>query len=161
MLEEPENHLSHVNMKKLIQRIKKSENKQLFVATHSNLISTRLDLRKSILLNSNSNEPVLLNDLKEDTAKFFMKAPDNNILEFIMSDKVILVEGDAEYILMQCFYEKVTNEKPEDSNIHILSVGGTSFKRYLDIAKLLQIKTCVIRDNSFVVCFSFFCSFTN
>jgi predicted ATP-dependent endonuclease of OLD family len=147
LLEEPENHLSHINMKKLIQRIKKSENKQLFVATHSNLISTRLDLRKSILLNSNSNEPVLLSDLKEDTAKFFMKAPDNNILEFIMSDKVILVEGDAEYILMQCFYEKVTNEKPEDSNIHILSVGGTSFKRYLDIAKLLQIKTCVIRDN--------------
>jgi len=147
LLEEPENHLSHVNMKKLIQRIKKSENKQLFIATHSNLISTRLDLRKSILLNSNSNEPVLLNDLKEDTAKFFMKAPDNNILEFIMSDKVILVEGDAEYILMQRFYEKVTNERPEDSNIHILSVGGTSFKRYLDIAKLLQIKTCVIRDN--------------
>lgn len=147
LLEEPENHLSHVNMKKLIQRIKKSENKQLFVTTHSNLISSRLDLRKSILLNSNSNQPILLNDLKEDTAKFFMKAPDNNILEFIMSDKVILVEGDAEYILMQCFYEKVTNEKPEDSNIHILSVGGTSFKRYLDIAKLLQIKTCVIRDN--------------
>lgn len=33
------------------------------------------------------------------------------------------------------------------SDVHILSVDGTSFKRYLDIARLLGIKTAVIRDN--------------
>lgn len=147
LLEEPENHLSHINMKKLIRRINESENKQLFIATHSNLISTRLDLRKAIMLNSNSERPTLLEDLPADTSKFFMKAPDNNILEYILSKKVLLVEGDAEFILMEAFYEKVTGEKIEDSNIHIISVGGTSFKRYLDIAKLLEIKTAVIRDN--------------
>lgn len=92
LLEEPENHLSHVNMKKLIQRISISPEKQLFIATHNNLISSRLDLRKAIMLNSNSSTPALLKDLPEDTAKFFMKAPDNNILEFILSNKVILVE---------------------------------------------------------------------
>ena len=147
LIEEPENHLSHINMKKLIQRIASSNQKQLFIATHNNLVSTRLDLRKTILLNSNSHIPVLLKDLSEDTAKFFIKAPDNNILEFILSNKVILVEGDAEYILMESFYYNVTGEKIENSNIHIISVGGTSFKRYLEIAKLLEIKTAVIRDN--------------
>ncbi|WP_271425241.1 ATP-dependent nuclease [Aequorivita sinensis] len=147
LLEEPENHLSHINMKKLIRRINESENKQLFIATHSNLISTRLDLRKAIMLNSNSPRPTLLEELPADTSKFFMKAPDNNILEYILSKKVLLVEGDAEFILMEAFYEKLTNEKIEDSDIHIISVGGTSFKRYLDIAKLLNIKTAVIRDN--------------
>lgn len=147
LLEEPENHLSHINMKKLIQRINESENKQLFIATHSNLISTRLDLRKALMLNSNSSQPIPLNAIPEDTAKFFMKAPDNNILELILSNKVILVEGDAEFILMEAFYKKITNEKLENSDIHIISVGGTSFKRYLDIAKLLGIKTAVIRDN--------------
>jgi len=147
LIEEPENHLSHINMKKLIQRIANSENKQLLIATHNNLISTRLDLRKSILLNSNSSIPVLLNDLTEETAKFFIKAPDNNILEFILSEKVILVEGDAEYILMDIFFNKVIEGKIENSNIHIISVGGTSFKRYLEISKLLKIKTAVIRDN--------------
>ena len=30
---------------------------------------------------------------------------------------------------------------------HIISVGGTSFKRHLEIAKFLKIKTAVIRDN--------------
>ena len=147
LLEEPENHLSHINMKKLIQRINESENKQLFIATHSNLISTRLDLRKAVMLNSNSSQPVPLIAIPEDTAKFFMKAPDNNILEYILSKNVILVEGDAEFILLEAFYKKVTNDRFEDSEIHIISVGGTSFKRYLDVAKLLNIKTAVIRDN--------------
>ena len=147
LIEEPENHLSHVNMKKLIRKICESADKQLFIATHNDLISTRLDLRKSILLNSNNPEPVMLNDLPEDTAKFFIKAPDNNVLEFILSPKVILVEGDAEYILMDIFFQRIAQEKQEDSGVHVISVGGTSFKRFLDLARLLNIKTAVIRDN--------------
>ncbi len=99
------------------------------------------------MLNSNSTEPVPLNKLPKDTAKFFMKAPDNNILEYILSKKVILVEGDAEFILLDAFYKNVAGENLEDSDIHTISVGGTSFKRYLDITKLLGIKTAVIRDN--------------
>jgi len=147
LLEEPENHLSHVNMKKLVQRIANSKNKQLFVATHSNLISARLDLRKAIMLNSNSSAPALLKDLPEQTATFFMKAPDNNILEFILSRKVILVEGDAEFILIDALYNNLHADSLESSDIHVISVGGTSFKRYLDLAKILNIKTAVIRDN--------------
>jgi len=90
---------------------------------------------------------VLLKDLSEDTAKFFMKAPNNKILEFILSEKVVLVEGDAEYILMDTLFQKIALQKPEDARVHVISVGGTSFKRYLDLAKLLHIKTAVIRDN--------------
>jgi putative ATP-dependent endonuclease of the OLD family len=147
LLEEPENHLSHINMKKLIHRIQEPSEKQIFIATHSNLVSARLDLRKCILLNSSSTNPTSLADLSEPTAEFFMKAPDNNILEFILSKKVVLVEGDAEYILAEAFYKKITNVAPEDSDTHIISVGGTSFKRYLELARLLKIKTAVIRDN--------------
>lgn len=147
LLEEPENHLSHTNMKKLINRISNSEAKQIFIATHNSLISTRLDLRNTILLNSNSASPITLEALSEDTAKFFMKAPDNNILEFILSSKVILVEGDAEYILIGALYESVTARALEDDDVHIISVGGTSFKRYLDLAKLLNIRVAVVRDN--------------
>jgi predicted ATP-dependent endonuclease of OLD family len=147
LLEEPENHLSHTNMKKLVQKISSSEDKQIFIATHSNLISTRLDLRKSILLNSTTTTPLKLNYLPEDTAKFFIKAPDNNILEFILSKKVVLVEGDAEYILAEVLFKNTTSEDLQNQDIHIISVDGTSFKRYLDIAKILGIKTAVVRDN--------------
>lgn len=147
LLEEPENHLSHTNMKRLIGRISEAQAKQIFIATHNSLISTRLDLRKSILLNSSALDPVLLKDLPEDTAKFFMKAPDNNVLEFILSSKVILVEGDAEYILIDAIYNNATGSTLEADDVHVISVGGTSFKRYLDLAKLLNIRTAVIRDN--------------
>ena len=147
LLEEPENHLSHGNMKRLIQKISASNSKQIFVATHNDLVSTRLDLRKSILLNSTTTKVLKLANLPEETAKYFIKAPDNNILEFILSKKVILVEGDAEYILAETLYKKSTGNEINENDIHIISVDGTSFKRYLDIAKILNIKTAVIRDN--------------
>lgn len=147
LLEEPENHLSHINMLNLIERINESKNKQLFIATHNNLISSRLDLRNSILLNSNSNVSINLKHITESTAKFFIKSPTNNILEFILSKKVLLVEGDAEYILTEKFFEIITRVKPNQANIHIISVGGTSFKRYMEVANLLKIKCAVVRDN--------------
>lgn len=148
LLEEPENHLSHSNMKKLIQKILESNNKQLLIATHNSLISTRLDLRKTIFLNSTSITPFVLKDLPEDTAKFFIKAPDNNVLEFVLSKKVILVEGDAEFILIDSLYSKASGGTSLiEDGVHVISIGGTSFKRYLDIAQLLKIKTAVIRDN--------------
>ncbi|MFL9835532.1 ATP-dependent nuclease [Chryseobacterium terrae] len=147
LLEEPENHLSHINMKKMVKEIEIASQKQIFIATHSNMLSTRLDLRKSILLNSNSEHPILLDNVKDSTAKFFMKAPDNNLLDFILSKKALLVEGDAEYMLLESFFKKHTGISAESADVHIISVDGTSFKRYLDISQKLGIKTAVIRDN--------------
>lgn len=147
LLEEPENHLSHCNMNLLISRIANNDSKQVFITTHNSLICSRLDLRKAIIINSTSNNPIKLSSLPSQTADFFMKAPNHNILEFILSNKVILVEGDAEYILIDAFFEKTHGLKISDSGVHIISVGGTSFKRYLDIARLLSIKTAVVRDN--------------
>lgn len=146
LLEEPENHLSHTTMNRLIDRIAQSANKQLFIATHSSLISSRLDLRKAILLSA-AGRHARLNKLPEDTAKFFVKAPDNNVLEFTLSKKVILVEGDAEFILLEALYKNHTGSSLKKDGVHVISVGGTSFKRYLDLAKLLHVRTAVIRDN--------------
>lgn len=147
LLEEPENHLSHSNMKLLVSKISNTHQNQIIIATHSSLISTRLDLRKSILINSSSKKPVTLKNLSNSTAKFFMKAPDNNILELVLSSKVILVEGDAEYMLIDAMYSKETGRSLESDNVHVISVGGTSFKRYMELARELGIRTAVVRDN--------------
>lgn len=147
LIEEPENHLSHGNMKKLIEKISRTKGRQIFIATHSSLVSTRLNLQKAILLNSSSDMPISLKDLEDDTSKFFMKAPNTNILEFVLSRKNILVEGNAEYILIKKMFEKSTEQRLDKSDIHVISVGGLSFKRYLKVAKLLKIKTAVITDN--------------
>ncbi|WP_336246466.1 MULTISPECIES: TOPRIM nucleotidyl transferase/hydrolase domain-containing protein [unclassified Alteromonas] len=59
----------------------------------------------------------------------------------------MLVEGDAEYILMGALYAKATARTLEEDGVHIISVGGTSFKRYMELARTLEIRTAVVRDN--------------
>ena len=149
LLEEPENHLSQVHMRKLIERIRASVKKQLFVATHSSFIATRLNLKKVIILSEESpSRPASLKDLSKSTAKFFMKAPDNNVLELALCKKAILVEGDAEFILMEALYRLSASGSSLDADgVHVISVDGTSFKRYFELAKQLGIKVAAIRDN--------------
>jgi putative ATP-dependent endonuclease of OLD family len=147
LLEEPENHLSYLNMKKLIDQISRVTKSQVFVATHSSYICSRLGLSKAILFGHPSEKPVRLEDVPSDTAEFFIKAPDNNLLEFILSPKSILVEGDAEYILLDPLYKNITGQDIENGLVSVISVDGTSFARYLDIAKLLGNQVAVITDN--------------
>jgi putative ATP-dependent endonuclease of OLD family len=77
-----------------------------------------------------------------------MKAPDNRVLQFVLSPRVILVEGDAEFLLIDALYK---NQPPRCSmdkdGVHLISVGGTSFKHYLALAGILGIRTAVVRDN--------------
>src|SRR5699024_8166228 len=73
--------------------------------------------------------------------------PDNNILNFILSDKAILVEGDAEYILLDSIYKKQNSNEMYEDNITLISCNGLTFKRYLEIAQLLKKKVVVITDN--------------
>lgn len=145
LIEEPENHLSFLNMHKLIEMIEINLGKQTFIATHSNMIASRLDLSNIVLLSNSSY--LKLNQLSHDTARFFQKAPNTNILDFLLSTKAILVEGDAEYILMEEFYEQLTDTKPFQNDTALISCGGTTFERYLQVAKLLNKKVAVITDN--------------
>lgn len=149
LIEEPENHLSYMKMLELINLIKckGSTNRQLFISTHSDLIATRLNLKKCILFNSATSKICSLANLDEDTANFFIKAPDNNMLLFVLSNKVILVEGDAEFILLETLYKKTLNKELSSSGIGVISVDGKCFKRYLQIAKILGNKVAVITDN--------------
>ncbi|CAG9228584.1 ATP-dependent endonuclease [Paraburkholderia sabiae] len=149
LLEEPENHLSHVHTRKLVDRISHATKKQIFVATHSSMICTRLNLRKAIILNeTDPARPTSLKGLPADTAAFFMKAPDNNVLELALCKKAILVEGDAEFILMEALYKKHASGGSLDKDgVHVISVDGTSFKRYFDLARILKIRVAAIRDN--------------
>ncbi len=148
LIEEPENHLSHVNLRKLVQRVSNAQNGQLFITTHNSLISTRLELRNLLIMGKETKgSPVSLQNLGESTAKYFMKAPVASVVEFVTSDKVVLVEGPSEYMLFEKFYMAVTDCKSEQDGVHIIDIRGLSFKRYLEIASLTKSKVAVITDN--------------
>lgn len=146
LIEEPENHLSYINMKKLLNDIKETTKKQIFVTTHSSMICSRLNLNNIICLN-NSTNIMNFNDVSEDTANYFMKSPSNNILQFILAPKVILVEGAAEYVLLEKFFEMITGDNAENKEVSIIAINGLSFLRYLEIADKLNMKVAVITDN--------------
>lgn len=145
LLEEPENHLSYVNMHMLIDKIKSTQTKQTFITTHSNMISSRLDLKNAIFIKNAT--PLKLDKLSQETSSFFQKAPDTNILNFILASKVILVEGDAEFILLDSLYENAYKKNMYLNNITLIACKGKTFKRYLDLAKILNIQVAVITDN--------------
>ncbi len=148
LIEEPENHLSHVKLRDLIEKIKLSNTGQIFVTTHNSLISTRLELQNVFILQGhNIAKPLALSDLSEETAKYFMKTPPAGIIEFSLSDRIILVEGPAEYMLMDKFYKSVVGNKMETDNLQIMDILGLSFKRFLEIAKITGAKVAVITDN--------------
>ena len=146
LIEEPENHLSSNNMHKLIRMIETAEEKQTFIATHSNTIASRLNLSNVILM-GDFPKPLKLSDVDSETEKFFAKAPNSNILDFILAKKVILVEGSAEYILMNAFYEQITGHEPYEDGVSVISGGGKTFERYLKVAQPLKKTVAVITDN--------------
>lgn len=145
LLEEPENHLSHINMKRLINLIQEENKHQIFISTHNNMITSRLELSNVTFLKDSKS--TTLSDLSEDTERFFQKSPNTNLLNFLLSKKVILVEGDSEYILLNKFFELKYGENTEDNNIEIISCGGKTFKRYFELAQKLGIRVAVITDN--------------
>ena len=148
LIEEPENHLSHVKLRNLIEKIKESNSGQIFVTTHNSLISTRLELQNVFILQGeNITKPLALSDLSEETAKYFMKTPPAGIIEFSLSNRIILVEGPAEYMLMDKFYEAIVGNKMESDNVQVMDIRGLSFKRFLEIARITGAKVAVITDN--------------
>ncbi len=148
LLEEPENHLSFVNLRKMINEInEKRQNVQLIISTHSSMVATRLDLRNVLWITEGKAKS--LKNVNEDDANFFIKLARNSFLQMLLAERIILVEGITEYLLIPEFYKKIYNKTLEEDNIIIVSCEGVSYKRYLAIAKATNKKAIAITDNDY------------
>ncbi len=82
-----------------------------------------------------------------DTSDFFHKLPGYDTLRFVLSQKSILVEGDADELVVQRAYMDANEGKlPIDDEIDVISVG-LSFLRFLELATALKIPVVVATDN--------------
>lgn len=146
LIEELENHLSFSTMARLLKRIKdKCEDKQLIITTHSAYVLNKLGIDNLILVANNKS--MKLSDLDDDTRDYFEKLPGYDTLRMVLAKKSILVEGPSEELIVQRAYLDLNGHLPIEDGIDIISVRGLSFKRFLDIASLLEIKVSVITDN--------------
>ena len=145
LVEEPENHLSPIGLRKLVSMVQeRMVGCQIFIATHSSYITARLGLQQALLLGEGVKS---LAGLTADTASFFMKAPNDNLLQFVLSKRVLLVEGAAEFILMENFIRQITGRGASALGVWILSLNNLSFKRYFEVGKALGIRIAAVRDN--------------
>lgn len=145
MLEEPENHLSHINLIQLVSYIEqKNTEKQVFLTTHSSYVLNKLSIDKLCLL---SNEYVKLRDIDPSTVETLKRLPGYDTLRTILAQKVILVEGSSDELVLKKIYRDLKARLPEEDGIDIIVVRGIGFKVYLDIAKALKHPVRVVKDN--------------
>lgn len=142
LLEEPENHLSFDLARKQISKIKNIEENdvQIIVSTHSPLLASKLKVNNLRWLNEDG-KIISFNNVPKDDVQFFLKADNIDILQIILAKKVILVEGATEYIAMPDMIEKSCNNQTSDQlGFHVVSMGGSFYKRFKEIAKVTKIK---------------------
>lgn len=144
LIEEPENHLSHSKLNQLISDISTDKNgKQVIMTTHSSFVANKLGLGHLILLRE--AKVTRIKDL--DASDFFHKLPGYDTLRLVLSQKSILVEGDADELVVQRAYMDANGGKlPIDDEIDVISVG-LSFLRFLELAVALKIPVVVATDN--------------
>ena len=168
-IEEPEAHthpqMQYIfinNIKELLNESKKEKeiNLQTIITTHSSHIVAQSDFNDIKYLNKNNIGGTWCKNLKdlekdyeseEQSYKFLKQYLTLNRSEIFFSDKIILIEGDTERILLPAMLKKIDLENDEDEekllsqNISIIEVGSHSkiFDKFLDF---IQIKTLIITD---------------
>jgi len=153
LLEEPENHLSHSKLNKLVNFIKSSHGeKQIIISTHSSFVANKLGLNSLILINvdevSKSRNDFRFSELKESTQRYFEKLPGYDTLRLLLCRKAILVEGDSDELVVQKAYIlKNKGRLPIEDEIDVISVKSLAFERFLEIAKLIAQPVAVVTDN--------------
>lgn len=146
LMEEPENHLCFSTLRKMLQEIsEKQHDSQIIVATHNNMIASRLNINNVLWITDDGVKS--LSDVDSEVAKFFVKADDNAFLQLLLSQKVFLVEGATEFLLLPHFYKQLKGHTIEENGISVISCNGISYKKYLAIAKNTNKRIAVITDN--------------
>lgn len=146
LIEEPENHLSHTNLTKLISRIEAlAGSRQVFLTTHSSYVLNRLGLDKLILLHQGKRAH--LTSLPEDTVRYFKRLSGYDTLRLVLAEKLVLVEGPSDEMVFERAFRDKTDKTPIECGVDVISMAGVSLKRGLQLCAALDRQGAAIRDN--------------
>lgn len=147
LIEEPENHLSYSTMNYLISKIQeKCVAKQVILTTHSTFVLNKLGIDKVILLGE-AKKAISLTSLSKPTWEYFQKLPGYDTLRVIVAKQPILVEGPSDELILQKAYIQIKGKLPIEDGYDVIAVRSLSFKRFLEIAVLLDKAVVIVTDN--------------
>lgn len=140
-IEEPEAHLHPSMQYKFLKFLDKNkgENKvrQIFVTTHSTHITSAVKLDDIICLHNENGETlvgypgkVFLESDPKNSKKYVQRFLDATKSDMLFAQKVILVEGLAEQLLIPTL-AKYADISLEDNHIAVINVGGRYFEHFL------------------------------
>lgn len=132
-IEEPEAHLSVNNLRLVRDFIEKSASNssslvQTLISTHNPSIINKLQI--SNVLAFSGAKAISLSETSIKLVDYLRKRPNFDILKLLFANKVILVEGTTEEMLINTFLAK--NEATL-SDIDVIPIGQRGYTTFLDI----------------------------
>lgn len=142
-IEEPEAHLhpamQYKFLKFLDQNRTQNRVRQIFVSTHSTHITSAVQLDDIICLHNEQGETIVgypgkvfQDDDPKNSKKYVQRFLDATKSDMLFAQKVILVEGLAEQLLIHTL-AKYAGYSLEDNHIAVINVGGRYFEHFLSI----------------------------
>lgn len=131
-IEEPEAHLSVNNLRLVRDFIEKSSSNsgslvQTIISTHNPSIINKLKI--SNVLAFTGEKAISLSDTPTKLVDYLRKRPNFDILKLLFANKVILVEGPTEEMLISTYLSK----QPALNDIDIIPIGQRGYATFLNI----------------------------
>jgi putative ATP-dependent endonuclease of OLD family len=99
-----------------------------FISTHNPSVINKLNLSNVLVVSG--NKAINLSNVDKSLLNYLRKRPNFDILKLIFANKVILVEGPSEEMLLNSFLLKRSNYL---NNIEVISIGQKGYRTFLDI----------------------------
>ncbi|MDJ1473800.1 ATP-dependent nuclease [Xanthocytophaga flava] len=140
-IEEPEAHLHPAMQYKFLKFLKENRNekkrvRQVFIITHSTQLTSAVSLDEIICLHNENGETMVgypgkvFSTEQNKSKKYVQRFLDATRSDMLFAQKVILVEGIAEQLLLSTLAQ-YEDKSLEDEHIAVINVGGRFFDHFL------------------------------
>jgi putative ATP-dependent endonuclease of OLD family len=138
-IEEPEAHLHPAMQYKFLKFLKENKEqkkvRQIFISTHSTHITSAVTLDEIICLHNENGQTIVgypgrVFPPDNKSKKYVQRFLDATRSDMLFAQKVILVEGIAEQLLMSIL-ARYEGKSLENNHIAVINVGGRFFDHFL------------------------------